>query len=64
MNHFPKDIENIIRSFLFKCRVCNAMFEYPMYITCSKCVIEYKNVCKKCFIIIHKTSCICHKNIK
>ncbi len=63
MNNFPKDVENIIRAFLFRCRICLVMYEYPMYTTCTKCVTEYRNVCKECFIIIHKTFCHCHGKV-
>ena len=63
MNNFPKDVENIIRAFLFRCRICLVMYEYPMYTTCTKCVTEYRNVCKECFIIINKTFCHCHGKV-
>lgn len=58
-----KDIVNLIKSFLFRCRICGRYFPYPQYRTCHRCYLEHYNVCFECYNIIHRTYCCCSVNV-
>ena len=64
MNNLPKDINNLIYQYLFKCRICYKYFNYPLYSKCLKCVKEYRNICLNCYTQLHTSSIHKHNCFK
>ncbi len=56
MEKFPKDIEKLVYSFLFKCKMCHNHFNYPLYTKCASCAKFYKEICLNCYKTMTKES--------